>query len=103
VIHVAFWANDHHKVRVFPIDLAVPDWWFGEASPGQHVFTDGGELDWHLARYCKHLQGLFPGNFVQYQFEPANDSSTASLTVLEKDRQEYFDWCLQADEPVCLV
>lgn len=106
MIHLAFWADKHHKVRVFPAKLTVGDWWAGNPDYNDDLlFTDGGEIDWHLARYCKHLEEtLFPGSHIVYSFEPAPGSDrTPSLTVLERDRQEYLDWCVDNSEDLCLV
>ena len=92
MIHIAFWADKHHKVRVFPSNLAIQD-----------LFIDGDEFDWHLARYCQHLEAtLFPGSHVIYSFEPVPERQQ-SYTVLEKDKEEYLAWCIDKSEDICLV
>lgn len=104
MIHIAFWADKHHKVRVFPGNLAIQDWWAGSSRwSDDPLFLDGGEIDRHLARYCQHLEAtLFPGSYVVYSFEPAPERQQ-SYTVLEKDKEEYLAWCIDKSEDICLV
>ena len=105
MIHLAFWADKHHKVRVFPGNLAIQDWWAGSSRwSDDPLFVDGGEIDWHLARYCQHLEEtLSPGSHIAYSFEPVSETRSYSDTVLDQDRQEYLAWCIDNSEDLCLV
>lgn len=84
---VAFWADGHHKVRVIRCDLRL-----GET---------GGEVDRHLARYCEHLDGKFPGSKVTYSTETSPCDTASHLVDL--DTNEYLVWAAVANEDVCVV
>ena len=88
-VYISFWADRHHKVRIIRTNL----------QPGE--LTHGSELDWHLARYCEHLETLFKGSTIvcdtQLDHEPTSE------TVVEKDTAEYLEWCEQAQEEHCVV
>jgi hypothetical protein len=84
---VAFWADGHHKVRLIHASLRV-----GET---------GGAVDFHLARYCKHLDSKFPGSKVTYSLE--NDPLNTASYLIDLDTNEYLFWAAEAEEDVCVV
>ena len=85
--YVAFYADDHHRVRVIRANLE-----HGEI---------GGEVDRHLARFCKFLDGKFPGSTVTYF--PQSDSGPTASYLVDLDTNEYLLWAAEAEEDICVV
>lgn len=83
---VAFWADGHHKVRLIQASLET-----GEL---------GGPVDFHLARYCEHLNSKFPGSKVTYS--PEIDPGNTASYLVSLDTNEYLLWAAQHDEDVCV-
>ena len=88
-IYISFWADRHHKVRIIRTNL----------EPGE--LTHGSPLDWHLARYCEHLETLFKGSAILCDTQIGHEPT--SQTVVEKDTTEYLEWCERAGEDLCAV
>lgn len=86
---ISFWADRHHKVRVIRSKLETLD------------CVDGSELDWHLARYCAHLDSKFPGSRVSYAWEFAEPNSNRAIA--ESDTAEYLQWCEAEEEDWCVL
>jgi hypothetical protein len=83
---IAFWAGDHHKVRLIQAHLET-----GEI---------GGAVDFHLARYCQHLESKFPGSKVTYS--PETDPGNTASYLIALDTNEYLFWAA-AEEECCVV
>ena len=84
---VAFWADSHHKVRLIQAHLET-----GEL---------GGAVDFHLARYCEHLESKFPGSRVTYS--PETDPGNTASHLVDLDTNEYLLWAAEAGEDCCVV
>lgn len=88
-IFISFWADRHHKVRIIRTNL----------QPGELIH--GSPLDWHLARYCEHLETLFKGSAIVCDTQISHEPT--SQTVVEKDTAEYLEWCERVEEDLCVV
>ena len=84
---VAFWADSHAKVRLIRANLET-----GEL---------GGAVDFHLARYCQHLEGRYPGSKVTYS--PETDPGNTASYLVDLDTNEYLFWAAEAEEDCCVV
>lgn len=82
--HVAFWADQHHKVRLISMLFCKDD------------CPIDGWADRILSRYCGHLVDCGLAN-QEIRYELTSDVGNTGEELIHRDTAEFERWCSRAD------